>query len=106
MSLDKTIAALGDPTRREILRRLADAPRRAGELACGFAVSRPAICKHARLLTKAGLMRAKKNGHERTCEPAASNGKAINEMIEQPEDLERFWEVALSAFKRYAEKKK
>ncbi len=104
MSLDRTIAALGDPTRREILRRLADAPRRAGELASGFAISRPAICKHTRLLTGAGLIRAKRSGRERIYELAPSGGREVRKMIEQLEDLERFWDVALEAFKRYVEK--
>jgi len=105
MPLDKTIAALGDPTRREILRRLAGAPHRAGELASGFAISRPAICKHTRMLTKAGLIRARQSGRERIYELAPSGGKAMREMIEQMEAMERFWETALNAFKRYAEKK-
>ena len=106
MWLDRTIAVLGDPTRREILRRLADAPRRAGELASGFAISRPAVCKHTRLLTGAGLIRARKSGRERIYELAPSGGKAMREAIEQFEELERFWEVALDAFKLYAEKKR
>jgi DNA-binding transcriptional ArsR family regulator len=106
MALDKTIAALGDPTRREILRRLSDSPRRAGELASGFAISRPAICKHTRLLIRAGLIRARKNGRERIYELAPSGGRAMRDTIEQLEELERFWEVALEAFKRHAEKKK
>ena len=106
MSLDITIAALGDPTRREILRRLSDSPRRAGELASGFAISRPAICKHTRLLIKAGLIRARKNGRERIYELAPSGGRAMRDTIGQLEELERFWEVALEAFKRHAEKKK
>jgi len=50
-----TFAALADPTRRELLRRLAHAPCRASALAEGFAISRPAICKHSRLLEKAGF---------------------------------------------------
>ena len=104
MPLDKTIAALGDPTRREILRRLADAPHRAGELASGFAISRPAICKHTRLLTSAGLIRARQSGRERIYELAPSGGKAMRAAIERLEAMERFWEVALGAFKRYAEK--
>jgi DNA-binding transcriptional ArsR family regulator len=106
MSLDKTIAALGDPTRREILRRLADAPHRAGELASGFAISRPAICKHTRLLTRAGLIRAKKSGRERIYELAPSGGKEMRETIEQLEQMERYWDVVLEAFKRYVEKTK
>jgi DNA-binding transcriptional ArsR family regulator len=106
MSLDRTIAALGDPTRREILRRLSDSPRRAGELASGFAISRPAICKHTRLLISAGLIRARKNGRERIYELARSGGRAMRDTIEQLEELERFWDLALEAFKRHAEKKK
>ena len=104
MSLDKTIAALGDPTRREILRRLADAPRRAGELASGFAISRPAVCKHTRLLTRAGLIRAKKSGRERIYELAPAGGKTMRETIEQLQAMERYWDVVLDAFKRYVEK--
>jgi DNA-binding transcriptional ArsR family regulator len=106
MLLDRTIAALADPTRRAILRRLSDAPRRAGELAAGFAISRPAICKHTRLLTQAGLIRARPRGRERIYELAPSGGKAMRETIEQLEEMEKFWEVALDAFKRYVEKKK
>ena len=106
MSMDKTIAAVGDPTRREILRRLADAPRRAGELAEGFAISRPAVCKHTRLLTRAGLIRARKSGRERIYELAPSGGKEMRETIEQLEQMERYWEVVLEAFKRYVENKK
>ncbi|HLI80276.1 MAG TPA: metalloregulator ArsR/SmtB family transcription factor [Candidatus Binataceae bacterium] len=104
MPLDRTIAALGDPTRRAILRRLADAPRRAGELAAGFAISRPAVCKHTRLLTQAGLIRARKNGRERIYELAPSGGKAMREAIEHLREMERFWDLALDAFKHHAEK--
>ena len=106
MSLDRTIAALGDATRRELLRRLGDGPRRAGELASGCAISRPAICKHTRLLSRAGLIRARKNGRQRIYELAPSGGKAMRETIEQLEKMERFWDVALEAFKHYAEKKR
>jgi DNA-binding transcriptional ArsR family regulator len=105
MSLDKTIAALGDATRRQILRKLAGRPCRAGDLARGFAISRPAVCKHTRLLATAGLIRARRNGRERIYELAPSGGKAMREMIEQLEALGRFWDVALDAFKRYAEQK-
>lgn len=104
--MDKTIAAVGDPTRREILRRLADAPCRAGELAAGFAISRPAVCKHTRLLTRAGLIRARKSGRERIYELAPSGGKEMRATIEQLEQLERYWDVVLEAFKRYVENKK
>jgi DNA-binding transcriptional ArsR family regulator len=106
MPLDRTIAALADPTRREILRRLSDAPRRAGELAAGFAISRPAVCKHTRMLTEAGLIRARKNGRERIYQLAPTGGKEMRRMIDEMKHLERCWDIALDAFKHYAEKKK
>ena len=106
MSLDLTIAALADPTRRNILHRLAYGPRRAGELASGFAISRPAICKHTRLLTQAGLIRARKNGRERIYELAPSGSKTMRETIKQLEEMERYWGSILEAFKRYAEEER
>ena len=106
MSLDRTIAALGDPTRREILRRLADSPRRAGELAAGFSISRPAVCKHTRLLARAGLIRAAKSGRERIYQLAPSGRKAVQEAITQLQDMERYWDLVLQAFKTHVEKKR
>jgi DNA-binding transcriptional ArsR family regulator len=103
MMLDLTISALADPTRRALLRRLADGPRRASALAEGFAMSRPAVCKHTRLLAKAGLIRARSSGRERIYELDPRGGQAIKELIMEFAEMERFWEVALEAFKRYAE---
>lgn len=103
--MDRTIAALADPTRRELLRRLARKPRRAGELARGFAISRPAIWKHTRMLTRAGLIRARKSGRERIYELAPTGGEAIKELIVKLEEVGRFWDTALDAFKRYLEEK-
>ena len=104
MSLDETIAALADPTRRELLRRLARKPRRAGELARGLAVSRPAICKYARVLKRVGLIRARKHGREQIYELAPAGGAAVRELIVKLEEVGRFWDTVLTAFKRHAEK--
>ena len=103
MPWDKTIAALADPTRREILRRLGKAPHRAGELAAGFAITRPAICKHTRLLSTAGLIRVTKSGRERSYQLAPSGKQSIYELIGTLEQVGHFWDSALEAFKHYAE---
>jgi|SRR5579862_419764 DNA-binding transcriptional ArsR family regulator len=103
---DQTMAALADPTRRRLLYRLADSPRRAGALAEGFSISRPAICKHTRLLMRAGLIKARKSGRERIYELAPRGGDAIKEIIVELEEVGRFWDLALDAFKRYAEKER
>jgi DNA-binding transcriptional ArsR family regulator len=102
--LDQTLTALADPTRRQLLQRLARRPHRAGELAAGFAISRPAICKHTRVLKKAGLITARQHGREQIYELAPSGGQAIAELIETLEQVGRFWDTALVAFKRFAEK--
>lgn len=103
MPIDTTFGALADSTRRELLRRLADKPCRAGELARGFAISRPAICKHTRMLWRAGLIRAKRVGRERIYELAPRGRLAIQELIKKLEEVGAFWDTALDAFKRYAE---
>jgi DNA-binding transcriptional ArsR family regulator len=58
-------SALSDPTRREILRMLRDAPRSAGAIAGAFSVSRPAISRHLRVLREAGLVVDSAQGRER-----------------------------------------
>ncbi len=103
-NVDQTLSALADATRRELLQRLGQRPHRAGELATGFAISRPAICKHTRVLKKAGLIRARQNGREQIYELAPSGSQAIEELIGTLEQVGRFWDTALDAFKRHAEK--
>jgi DNA-binding transcriptional ArsR family regulator len=103
--IDGTIAALADPTRRELLRRLASNPCRAGVLAEGFAMSRPAVCKHTRMLTRAGLIKARKSGRERIYELAPGGSAVVKDLIEHLEEVGRFWDTALLAFKRHIERK-
>jgi DNA-binding transcriptional ArsR family regulator len=105
-SIDRTMSALSDPTRRSLLRKLANGRCRAGALATGFAISRPAICKHTRLLTRAGLIRSANIGRERIYELSPRGRAAIGEVISKLEEVERFWDLALDSFKRYAESKR
>ena len=55
-SLDATISALADPTRRRVVELLGARPHRAGELASHFGVSAPAISRHLRVLRTRGLV--------------------------------------------------
>ena len=106
MPLDRTIVALADPTRRELLHRLSLTPCRAGDLARGFTISRPAVFKHARMLRNAGLIRAKKIGRERIYELAPHGGEAIAALIRKLEEVGAFWDDLLGAFKRYLEEQR
>lgn len=58
-------AALGDPVRRDLVARLSRGPARVVDLAADHAISRPAISRHLRLLTEAGLVVAQDRGRER-----------------------------------------
>lgn len=58
-------AAIADPVRRDLLARLAAGPARVVDLAEEHPISRPAISKHLRLLTDAGLVTAEDRGRER-----------------------------------------
>ena len=58
-------AALADPVRRALLLTLATGPARVVDLAAAHPISRPAVSKHLRLLTEAGLTAVEDRGRER-----------------------------------------
>lgn len=76
-SLDRAFAALADPTRREILARLASGEATVNELAEPFAMSQPAISRHIRVLSEAGLIVQRVDGTKRPCRLAP---KALSEL--------------------------
>jgi DNA-binding transcriptional ArsR family regulator len=59
------IEALADPTRLRIVELLAEGERSAGELAASFAVSRPAVSRHLRVLREHGLVRSRPQAQRR-----------------------------------------
>ncbi|WP_067862724.1 metalloregulator ArsR/SmtB family transcription factor [Nocardia shimofusensis] len=63
--MDEVAAAIADPVRRQILELLLDQPRTAGEIAGRFAISRPAISRHLRVLRESGLVRDEATGRQR-----------------------------------------
>ncbi|HKX74823.1 MAG TPA: metalloregulator ArsR/SmtB family transcription factor [Acidimicrobiia bacterium] len=62
--MSDVFAALSDPTRREILRRLGQSPATATELSAVFPISRQAISKHLAALDQAGLVERTSSGRE------------------------------------------
>jgi DNA-binding transcriptional ArsR family regulator len=61
-SLDALFAALADPTRRDILVRLADGESRVTKLAEPLPISLPTVSRHLRVLESAGLIARRKDG--------------------------------------------
>ena len=70
-SLDATLSALADPTRRAILARLAEGEATVNELAAPFTISQPAISRHIKVLAEAGLIVQRVEGTKRPCRLAA-----------------------------------
>lgn len=63
-ALDRTMSALADPTRREILQQLSRGEQRVTSLAQPFAMSLNAVSKHIRVLETADLVRRRRVGRE------------------------------------------
>jgi DNA-binding transcriptional ArsR family regulator len=63
--VDEVAGAIADPVRREILLMLRDQRRSAGEIADRFAISRPAVSRHLRVLREAGLVHDVADGRRR-----------------------------------------
>ncbi len=61
----RALEAIADPTRRRIVELLADGELEAGSIAANFAVSRPAVSRHLRVLREAGLVRVRGEAQRR-----------------------------------------
>ena len=100
-NLDRTFAALSDPTRRAILARLAEGETSVGELARPFRVSRPAISKHLRVLERAGLVQRQRDGRVSRCELDAEPMRDAARWIER---YREFWGERFDSLARHLER--
>jgi DNA-binding transcriptional ArsR family regulator len=100
-TLNRTFAALADPTRRRILAHLARGDECVTHLARPHAMSLPAISKHLRVLEKAGLLRRRRYGrvHEMQLE-----AKPLKQAAQWVEEYRKFWEGSLDRLADYLEK--
>jgi DNA-binding transcriptional ArsR family regulator len=87
--LDRTFAALADPTRRAILERLASGEATVSELAEPFPVSVQAVSKHLKVLEGAGLIT---RGRTAQLRPSRIDGAPLEEAAEWIDGYRRFWE--------------
>jgi DNA-binding transcriptional ArsR family regulator len=92
------LAALADPTRRQLIERLKSGPRAVGELARGVPVSRPAVSQHLAVLKAAGLVRDIAEGTRRVYEIDPKGLGAIRAWLDD------MWGDALGRFGAEIEK--
>src|SRR3954449_4302296 len=90
----QALAAIADPTRRELLALLARGELAAGDLAARFPVSRPAISRHLRVLREAGLVTSRTDGKRRLY---ALDPSPLRELDDWLEPYRRFWTQRLDA---------
>src|SRR5215475_8185658 len=95
--LDSVFHALGDATRRQMLRDLSEGERTVGQLAEPFAISLAAASKHIKALESAGLIRREVRGRTHHCrlEPGA-----LASAHEWLSFYQRFWSERLNALDR------
>jgi DNA-binding transcriptional ArsR family regulator len=100
-TLDRTFAALADPTRRRILARLAQGHQRVTDLARPYAMSLPAVSKHLRVLENAGLLRRRRYGRVHEIQLEA---KPLKQAAQWVEEYRKFWEGSLDRLAAFLEK--
>ena len=96
--LSLTFSALADPTRRQILARLADGELSVTELAQPFKMTMPAVSKHLKVLERAGLV---VRGREAQLRPARLQAEPLREVSNWVEDYRRIWEESLGKLDAY-----
>jgi DNA-binding transcriptional ArsR family regulator len=95
--LDPIFHALGDRTRRHMLRELADGERTVGQLAEPFEMSLAAASKHIKVLENAGLIRREVRGRVHICRLDPGPLASVSEWLAL---YERFWTDRLGVLDR------
>ncbi|MGO1398506.1 MAG: ArsR/SmtB family transcription factor [Brevibacterium yomogidense] len=98
--LSLIFAALADPTRREILSRLAQGPATVGEVAEPFDMSAPAISQHLKVLERAGLVTRTVKAQWRTLSLEA---QPLGDAAAWVEEQRRDWNLRLDALEHHLE---
>jgi DNA-binding transcriptional ArsR family regulator len=102
--LDRTFAALADPTRRAVLERLGRGPASVSDLAEPFEISLTGMKKHIQVLEDAGLVSTEKVGRTRVC--AAADPDRLEDVREWTDSYRRMLEERLDRLGELLEKTK
>lgn len=98
--IDRTLAALADPTRRAILEQLRTGPTRISDLASPLPMSLNAVSKHVKVLERAGLIARERAGREHRL-------RALPEALAPAADwiveMQAFWAGRLEALEKVLE---
>lgn len=98
MAYYSALAALADPTRRQVFEHLRSGPRAVGEIAEEMPVSRPAVSQHLKVLKQAGLVADRADGARRVYYIDPHGLGPLRKWLDQ------FWDVALASFQAEVER--
>lgn len=97
MAMDAVLRAIAEPNRRRILELVREAELSAGDIARAFAVSRPAISQHLKVLEQAGLLSVRKYGTRRLYRARPQAVAEVKAFIDS------YWRDGLTRLKQAAE---
>jgi DNA-binding transcriptional ArsR family regulator len=92
--LDDVLAALADPTRRAILRRLTKGDARVSDLAQPFSISLNSVSKHITTLERAQLVRRRRSGREYII---SFDPRPLDLLLDWAEEQRALWQARLAA---------
>lgn len=102
-AVDRTLAALADPTRRAVIEMLKKRPLRSSEIAAALAMTRPAMSRHLRILRRAGLVDEEGLEDDARARVYQLRQERFRELSRWIEEVQAFWGGQLAAFKAHAE---
>jgi DNA-binding transcriptional ArsR family regulator len=102
--LDRTLAALADPHRRQVIELLRERPRRAGELADAVGLAPPALSRHLRTLKAGGLIEDTHPAFDARVRIYRLRPQPMTDLKDWLERTEALWVEQLAAFKAHLER--
>ena len=103
-TLDRTLAALADPYRRQTIELLTERPRRAGELADALRVAPSVMSRHLRVLRLSGLVTETHPEFDARVRIYALQSAPMAELRAWVAATERGWAEQLTAFREHLER--
>ncbi len=102
-NLNAVLAAIADPSRREIILRLVEGPARVTEIAEPFDMSLNAVSKHLKVLEVAGLVHREKQGREHLIAVRPEPLRLVKTWLHE---YEKFWSEHLDKVEKHFKNKK
>ena len=105
LQVERSFAALADPTRRAVVALLGRGPRRAGELAAALAMNPPSLSRHLRVLRRSGLIVDDEPEDDARVRLYRLQPEGFAPLQSWLDEVASFWTDQLQAFKAHAERK-